>query len=78
MIDITQDNAALKRNFTDEDHLLTPDDEIIIRARDMLMRQRNIDSEAAYNMLVDMAFKRNMPVFNLSIQLIETAKRLTV
>lgn len=77
MIDLTPSTAPLRADFADEHHSMD-DHPTIAHARDMLMRQRNINSQDAYLMLLDMANKKNMPVHKLSIQLIETAKRLTV
>lgn len=52
--------------------------EVIERAKDLLMRQRGIDEDAAYEMLRAMAAKKNMKLIDLSIQFVEVAKLLIV
>ncbi|MDX1915452.1 MAG: ANTAR domain-containing protein [Methylophilus sp.] len=51
---------------------------VVERAKGILMRQRNLDEEEAYNMLRSMAMKKNMKLADLSNQLIEAAKMLIV
>ena len=51
---------------------------IIERAKGLLMKQRNLDEETAYEMLRSMAMKKNMKLADLSNQLIETASLLIV
>lgn len=52
--------------------------EALERAKDLLMRQRGIDEEAAYEMLQNMALKKNMKLVDLSKQFVEVAKLLIV
>ena len=51
---------------------------IIERAKGLLMKQRNLDEETAYEMLRSMAMKKNMKLADLASQLIETASMLIV
>jgi two-component system, response regulator / RNA-binding antiterminator len=51
---------------------------IIDRARDILMRQRNLTENQAHEMLSTMARKKNMKLVDASKQLIETAKMLII
>ena len=48
------------------------------RAKGLLMKQRGLDEDAAYEMLRSMAMKKNMKLADLSHQLIETASMLIV
>jgi two-component system, response regulator / RNA-binding antiterminator len=50
----------------------------IERAKGILMRQRNLNEDEAYSMLSSMAMKKNMQLADLSSQLIDTAKMLTI
>ena len=50
----------------------------IEQAKGLLMKQRNLDEDEAYNLLRSMAMKRNMRLTDLSNQLIEAAKMLIV
>ncbi len=54
------------------------DQKIVERARDILMRQRNLGENEAYEMLTNMAKKRNIKLVDFSNQLIETAKLLII
>ena len=49
---------------------------IIERAKGLLMKQRGLDEDAAYEMLRSMAMKKNMKLVNLSEQLLEAARLL--
>ena len=49
---------------------------VIERAKGLLMKQRGLDEDAAYEMLRSMAMKKNMKLVNLSEQLLETASML--
>jgi response regulator NasT len=49
---------------------------VIERAKGLLMKQRNLDEDAAYEMLRSMAMKKNMKLVNLSEQLLEAASML--
>lgn len=51
---------------------------VVERAKGILMRQRNLDEDEAYSMLRSMAMKRNMKLADLSTQLIDAAKMLTI
>lgn len=51
---------------------------VIERAKGILMRQRRLDEDDAYKMLRSMAMKKNMKLADLSNQLIEAAKMLTI
>jgi len=51
---------------------------IVERAKGILMRQRNLDENEAYKMLRGMAMQRNMKLADLSNQLIDAAKMLTI
>ncbi len=48
------------------------------QAKGLLMKQRNLDEDEAYNLLRSMAMKKNMKLADLSSQLIEAAKLLIV
>jgi two-component system, response regulator / RNA-binding antiterminator len=50
----------------------------IERAKGLLMKQRALDEDAAYEMLRSMAMKKNMKLADLSHQLIEAASMLIV
>ena len=49
---------------------------VIERAKGLLMKQRGLDEDAAYEMLRSMAMKKNMKLVNLSEQLLEAASML--
>jgi len=51
---------------------------VVERAKDILMRQRNLNEEEAYRMLRSMAMKKNMQLADISSQLIDVAKVLTI
>jgi two-component system, response regulator / RNA-binding antiterminator len=51
---------------------------VIERAKEMLIRQRNLEENEAYAMLRTMAMQRNMKIVDLSKQLLEVAKMLTI
>jgi two-component system, response regulator / RNA-binding antiterminator len=51
---------------------------VIERAKEMLMRQRSLEEDEAYNMLRTMAMQRNMKIVDLSKQLLEVAKMLII
>jgi two-component system, response regulator / RNA-binding antiterminator len=52
--------------------------EAVERAKGLLMSQRGMDEDAAYNMLRAMAAKKNMKLVDLSNQFVEVAKLLIV
>ena len=49
---------------------------VIERAKGLLMKQRGLDEDAAYEMLRSMAMKKNMKLADLSDQLLEAARLL--
>ena len=49
---------------------------VIERAKGLLMKQRGLDEDAAYEMLRSMAMKKNMKLVSLSEQLLEAASLL--
>ena len=49
---------------------------VIERAKGLLMKQRGLDEDAAYEMLRSMAMKKNMKLADLSNQLLEAANML--
>ena len=49
---------------------------VIERAKGLLMKQRGLDEDAAYEMLRSMAMKKNMKLADLSNQLLEAASML--
>lgn len=51
---------------------------VIERAKGLLMKQRGLDEDAAYEMLRSMAMKKNMKLADLSSQLMDAAKLLIV
>ena len=51
---------------------------IIERAKGIIMKQRHLDEDAAYEMLRSMAMKKNMKLADLSNQLVETASMLII
>jgi response regulator NasT len=51
---------------------------VVERAKGILMRQRDLGEDEAYKMLRTMAMKRNMKLADLSNQLIDAAKMLTI
>ena len=51
---------------------------VIERAKGLLMKQRGLDEDAAYEMLRSMAMKKNMKLADLSQQLIQAAAMLIV
>ncbi len=51
---------------------------VIERAKGLLIKQRHLDEDAAYEMLRSMAMKKHMKLVDLSNQLLETAKMLIV
>ena len=51
---------------------------VIERAKGILMYQRSLDEDGAYSLLCSMAMKKSMRLVDLSNQLINTAKLLTI
>ncbi|HSI29669.1 MAG TPA: ANTAR domain-containing protein [Methylophilus sp.] len=54
------------------------DQKLVDGARDILMRQRALNEEEAYSLLSEMADKRRTNMADISLQLINITKRLTV
>jgi AmiR/NasT family two-component response regulator len=54
------------------------DQKLVDSARDILMRQRALNEEEAYALLSEMADKRRTGMADISLQLINITKRLTV
>jgi response regulator NasT len=52
--------------------------QIIDRAKDIIMRQRNLNETEANVMLINMAAKKRMKIVDLANQLIDVAKMLTI
>jgi two-component system, response regulator / RNA-binding antiterminator len=59
-------------------HLKSENHVVIERAKELLMRQRNIEEHEAYAMLRTMAMQRNIKIVDLSDQLLQVAKMLTI
>jgi two-component system, response regulator / RNA-binding antiterminator len=59
-------------NIKSEDYV------VIERAKELLMRQRNLEEHEAYAMLRTMAMQRNIKIVDLSDQLLQVAKMLTI
>jgi two-component system, response regulator / RNA-binding antiterminator len=79
-------DAAIAR-FEEFKHLRTElaltktkldDRKVIERAKGLLMKQRGLDEDEAYEMLRRMAMQRNMKLADLAEQLMEAAKMLIV
>jgi response regulator NasT len=51
---------------------------VIERAKGIIMKQRNLDEDTAYEMLRSMAMKKNMKLADLSNQLVEAASMLII
>lgn len=59
--------------------LLSPaDQKLVDSARDILMHQRDLSEEQAYSLLLEMAEKRKTGVADISLQLVNITKRLTI
>ena len=59
--------------------LLSPEDQKLVdSAKDILMHQRDLSEEQAYSLLSEMADKRKTGMVDMSLQLINITKRLTV
>jgi AmiR/NasT family two-component response regulator len=59
--------------------LLSPEDQKLVdSAKDILMHQRDLSEEQAYSLLSEMAEKRKTGMVDMSLQLINITKRLTV
>jgi AmiR/NasT family two-component response regulator len=58
---------------------LSPEDQKLVdSAKDILMHQRDLSEEQAYSLLSEMADKRKTGMVDMSLQLINITKRLTV
>jgi len=54
------------------------DQKLVDSAKDILMHQRDLSEEQAYLLLSEMADKRKTGMVDISLQLINITKRLTV
>ncbi|HCU84356.1 MAG TPA: ANTAR domain-containing protein [Methylophilus sp.] len=54
------------------------DQKLVDSAKDILMHQRDLSEEQAYSLLSEMADKRKTGMADISLQLINITKRLTV
>lgn len=72
-----EETKKLKDDLSDA-NLKLEERKVVERAKGILMRQRNLDEDAAYTMLREIAMKRNMKLAELSKQLIEASKMLIV
>lgn len=79
MIDRAVSPSSVKSASHDFAETLERDANALIqRAKEILMRQRGLNDEAAYSLLADIAQKRRKSVASIAQQLIETANRLTI
>ena len=68
-------NASLYGNLQS----LSPEEQKLVdHARDILMRQRDLSADQAYNLLAEMADKRKSRVADIALQLIQLTQKLTV
>lgn len=58
--------------------LSTEDQKLVDAAKDILMHQRDLNEEEAYALLAEMATKRKTGMADISLQLVNITKRLTV
>jgi len=58
--------------------LSTEDQKLVDSAKEILMHQRDLSEEQAYSLLSEMADKRKTGMADISLQLINITKRLTV
>lgn len=72
------DEFKLLRTELNEANEKLNERKIVERAKGLLMKQRGLDEEQAYNMLRSMAMQRNMKIADLASQLMNAAKLLIV
>ena len=80
VIDVSTERFKESKELDEFAHTNTkPEDHVVIeRAKELLMRQRNIEEHEAYAMLRTMAMQRNIKIVDLSDQLLQVAKMLTI
>ncbi len=71
--DISMSSGASRHSL-----LSLEEQKLVDGARDILMRQRALNEEEAYSLLSEMADKRKTGMADISLQLINITKRLTV
>ncbi|MFZ3088222.1 MAG: ANTAR domain-containing protein [Methylotenera sp.] len=72
------DEFKLLRTELNEANEKLNERKVVERAKGLLMKQRGLDEEQAYNMLRSMAMQRNMKIADLANQLMNAAKLLIV
>lgn len=72
------DEFKLLRTELNEANEKLNERKVVERAKGLLMKQRGLDEEQAYNMLRSMAMQRNMKIADLASQLMNAAKLLIV
>lgn len=72
------DEFRLLRSELNEANEKLNERKVVERAKGLLMKQRGLDEEQAYNMLRSMAMQRNMKIADLANQLMNAAKLLIV
>lgn len=73
-----EDTKQLKQESSVVTTLNLEEAKLIEHAKNILMRQRNLDADQAHNLLQEMATKRNTQVVKISSQLVKTSKMLIV
>ncbi|HSH87963.1 MAG TPA: ANTAR domain-containing protein [Methylophilus sp.] len=74
----TTPNISTSAALSQHALLSLEDQKVVDSARDILMRQRALNEEEAYSLLSEMADKRKTGMADISLQLINITKRLTV
>lgn len=72
------DEFKLLRTELNEANEKLNERKVVERAKGLLMKQRGLDEEEAYNMLRSMAMQRNIKIADLANQLMNAAKLLIV
>ncbi|MGV3581499.1 MAG: ANTAR domain-containing response regulator [Methylophilus sp.] len=80
VIDVSTEGFKESKDVDEQAHppLKSENHVVIERAKELLMRQRNIEEHEAYAMLRTMAMQRNIKIVDLSDQLLQVAKMLTI
>jgi two-component system, response regulator / RNA-binding antiterminator len=80
VIDVSTERFKESKELDEFAHTnIKSDDYVVIeRAKELLMRQRNLGEHDAYAMLRTMAMQRNIKIVDLSHQLLQVAKMLTI